>query len=137
MAWRSEVRTAGAVAVGGVIGATARWGVGTQLSAASPGSMPWNTITVNVLGCLLIGLVSTRVMRTSVAWAFVSTGVLGGFTTMSSFAVELNRLADVGATDTAIVYLVVTLAAGFGALALAEMVPGRVDDHAEGSEAIE
>jgi len=134
--WRDEAQAAAAVAVGGALGATARWAVGTQLAPDVPGGFPWNTLVANVIGCLLIGLASTRLARPSPAWSFVATGVLGGFTTMSSFAVELNDLADAGATDTMIVYLVVTLVAGFGALLLAQAPGGPVDDAAEGPEVI-
>ncbi|WP_051062578.1 fluoride efflux transporter FluC [Ilumatobacter nonamiensis] len=136
MVWRDELLAGGAVAAGGVVGATARWAVGTQLAADSPGDFPWATFVVNVLGCLLIGLASTRIARPSLAWSFAATGMLGGFTTMSSFAVELNDLADAGANRTLIVYLAATLVAGFGALLLAETSRGPVDDLAEGPEVV-
>lgn len=136
MVWREEVTAAAAVAVGGTLGATARWAVGTQLAPEAPDGFPWSTFAVNVLGCLLIGLASTRIRRPTLLWSFVATGVLGGFTTMSSFAVELNDLADAGATDTMVAYLVATLVAGYGALLVAQIPAGRVDDIAEGPEVI-
>jgi CrcB protein len=117
--------TSGVIATGGAVGASARWAVGTLLAPADSTGFPLHTFTVNVVGCLLIGLAATRIERTTALWAFVSTGILGGFTTMSSFAGELDALADAGRTTTALVYLVATLATGFGALLLGETIPGR------------
>jgi fluoride exporter len=50
-----------------------------------------------------------------VSWAFVVTGVLGGFTTFSAFAVELNELAEADRMSMAVVYGALTLGAGVGA----------------------
>jgi CrcB protein len=74
------------VSAGGVVGALARYGLVQVL----PG--PWHTLAANLLGSLLIGvLVGAR--RDDLALrAFAGTGVLGGFTTMSTFAVETVRL---------------------------------------------
>ena len=83
---------------------------------------------------LLIGVVAARITRPSIAWAVVATGVLGGFTTMSGFAVELNNLAEAGKTTTMVTYLVATVAAGFAALAAAEQLSGPVDDNPGGIE---
>ena len=130
----SEPQTIAAVALGGVIGASARWAVGTQLAPDAVGSFPWHTFVVNVVGCLAIGLVAARVERPSVAWAFVATGVLGGFTTMSGFAVELNDLADTGESTTLVAYLVATVVVGFGVLLGAEWWSGSAEDDPSGIE---
>ena len=78
----------GAIAVGGAIGAIARWGVdeivGTIGSTPSPASWPWATLIVNIVGCALIGLAARLLRRDSIAWDFAVTGVLGGFTTFSA-----------------------------------------------------
>ena len=137
MNWRDELPTIAVVATGGAIGASARWAVGNPLAPSTPDGFPWHTFTVNVVGCFLIGLASTRIVRPSIAWSFTSTGVLGGFTTMSAFAVELNDLADNGETTTMVAYLLATLVVGFAALAIAEAAGGTVDDASEGSEEIE
>ena len=113
------VRTVAAVSFGGVLGSAARWGVG-ELIEVEPGSFPWATLVVNVVGCLLIGVAATRVDRGGVAWAGLVTGGLGGFTTMSAFAQELNDLADADRTAMVTVYLAVTLVAGLGALVAGE-----------------
>lgn len=110
----------GAVAAGGAVGATLRWAVGASYDVA-PGDWPWPTLFVNVLGCLLVGAASVRVERGSLRWDAIVTGLLGGFTTMSSFAVELNDLVDVDRADIAVTYGAVTLAAGVGAVVLGQV----------------
>ena len=90
-----------------------------------------------MLGCFLVGLAATRFHRGSLVWAFVATGILGGFTTMSGFAVELNDLAEAGRSGVMITYLVATLGAGFVALTAAEMIGGPIDDTSQGPEGIE
>ena len=133
----SELQTIGAVAAGGVIGAAGRWAVAEQVLRDVPDGFPWAIFTINVLGCLLIGIVSSRFRRGSLAWAFVATGLLGGFTTMSSFAVELNQRAGDESTGSALVYAVATLVAGFAALAIGEAIRGPIDDAALGPEGVE
>jgi CrcB protein len=137
VAVRSEIRTITAVAVGGTIGAAARWSVWTQLEPDTVGAFPWSTLAINVLGCFLVGLAATRFRRGSLIWAFVATGILGGFTTMSGFAVELNDLAEAGRSGVMIAYLVATLGAGFVALNAAELISGPIDDTIQGTEGIE
>jgi fluoride exporter len=111
-----------AVAVGGAIGATGRWFISWALDAVGaghvPGTWPWATLVVNVVGCVLIGVAARAVALDTVSWAFVVTGVLGGFTTFSALAVELNDLADADRMTLAIVYAGLTLAAGVGATAI-------------------
>lgn len=118
-----------AVAVGGAVGASGRWLVGWmfgELGAGhQPGTWPWATLTVNILGCVLIGLAARFVAPGTTVWAFVVTGVLGGFTTFSALAVELNDLADADRMPIAVLYAAVTLAAGIGATAVADVRRGR------------
>jgi CrcB protein len=85
----------GAIALGGAIGALARYGVGEAMPHR-PGAFPWSTFLINVSGCLLIGvlLVVITEVRTvhPLSRPFLGTGVLGGFTTFSTFAVDTERL---------------------------------------------
>ena len=115
--------TVAAIAVGGALGAVARWGVAELADAIGsphlPATWSWATLTVNVVGCLLIGLAARSLARDTTAWAFAVTGVLGGFTTFSALAVELNDLADAERLPLAVLYGAVTLAAGVGATFLA------------------
>ena len=86
---------AGAVAAGGVIGALARHGAGVALPTAA-GAFPLTTFAVNVVGCALMGALVAALARTPGAHPllrpFLGTGVLGGFTTFSAFAVETVEL---------------------------------------------
>ena len=95
--------TIAAVAAGGATGATLRWAVRTLFDVET-GSWPWWTLIVNVLGCLAIGVAVHRLERGSLRWDAIVTGLLGGFTTMSSFAVELNDFVDRDMTGTAVAY---------------------------------
>lgn len=111
-----------AVAAGGAIGASGRWFITWVFHSAGdgylPGEWPWATLLENVVGCLLIGFAARLVERDTVSWAFVVTGVLGGFTTFSAFAVELNDLAEADRMTLAVAYGALSLAAGVGAVAI-------------------
>ena len=93
-AGRRELSTLAVIGVGGVLGAEARYGI----AVASPhhdGSWPWSTLVVNVVGSLLIGVVVIAVERRSphrLLRPFVAVGILGGFTTFSTFAVDNHEL---------------------------------------------
>ncbi len=117
----------GAVALGGAIGSAARWAVaiGVDRSASSDAGWPWATLIVNVVGCVLIGFAARRIVRDTTMWAFMVTGILGGFTTFSALAVELNDLADADRLPLAVLYAAVTLAAGIGATAIAGSTDAR------------
>jgi len=104
----------GAIALGGGLGALARYGV-AHLLPAPPGGFPWATFVTNVAGCLLIGVLMVLVTE---VWAahrlvrpFLGAGVLGGFTTFSTYAVELHGLLRPGTVGTAFAYLAGTLVA--------------------------
>jgi fluoride exporter len=107
-----------AVAVGGMLGALARYGAGIALPHA-PGTFPLGTFLVNVLGCLLIGalLVTITELRTAhpLVRPFLATGVLGGFTTFSTYAVDAQELVRAGQVATAVAYIVGTLAVAVAA----------------------
>lgn len=114
----------GAVAAGGFVGAAGRWfvtwGVDYVGSPHVPGTWPWATLIVNVVGSALIGLMARRYAeRDTVAWAFTVTGVLGGFTTFSALAVELNDLLDAERAVLAAAYALATMIGGVLAVLLA------------------
>ena len=111
-------RVLAAVALGGAGGATARWAVGTPWTL-EPGTWPWATLLVNVLGSLAIGFAARSLIVDTIGWAFVVTGLLGGFTTFSALAVELNSLVEAERPELAVAYGAVTLIAGVGATLVA------------------
>ena len=107
-------------ALGGALGALARWGVATALPR-SPGGWPWATLLVNLTGCLLMGaLVAVLTARSpEPTWArpFLAVGVLGGYTTYSAFAVEVVELVEAGAPVLAAGYVLVSVLGGVLAVA--------------------
>ena len=107
-----------AVAAGGVLGALARWGAGPALPHA-PGTFPVGTFLVNVLGCLLMGVLLVTITEVRQAHPlvrpFLATGVLGGFTTFSTYTVDTQELLQSGHLATAVAYLVGTLVAALAA----------------------
>ncbi|MFF0183623.1 fluoride efflux transporter CrcB [Streptomyces sp. NPDC005244] len=120
--WHGQGPVVAVVALGGAIGATARYGAG-ELWPASVGTFPWTTFTVNVVGCAAIGVL--MVLITDV-WAahrlvrpFLGTGVLGGFTTFSTYAVDIQKLIDDGHPGIGLGYLAATLFAALSAVWLA------------------
>ncbi|MGY1595003.1 fluoride efflux transporter CrcB [Geodermatophilus sp. SYSU D00708] len=114
-------------ALGGVLGALARWGV-AELLPHRPGAWPWATTLVNLTGCLVLGVLLGALFARyhGHPWLrpFLGTGVLGGYTTFSTFAVETVELADVGAWTTAVAYVAVSVLGGVLAAA-AGVVLGR------------
>jgi CrcB protein len=107
-------------ALGGALGALARWGVAEALPSQD-GGWPWATLLVNLTGCLLIGVLTGVLANRSPepAWArpFLGVGVLGGYTTYSAFAVEAVVLADAGALPTALGYVLASVLGGVLAVA--------------------
>ena len=104
-----------AVALGGALGAVMRY-LMTLAVATAPGlggGFPWATLTVNLAGCLGIGLAWANWSHSS--WfhdwgrAFVVVGVLGGFTTFSAFSLETLMLTDAGRWGAAAAYVVASV----------------------------
>lgn len=111
----SDLSLAAAVAVGGVLGALARWSL-VEVMPWHPPDVPVATLTANLIGCVLIGVLLTWWTEgTPPAWwvrPFAAVGFVGGFTTFSAFAVEGVRLVDGGAAGVAAAYTVASVVLG-------------------------
>ena len=108
------------VMLGGALGSGARYLTGrATLSLLGP-DYPYGTLTVNLLGGLLMGLLVGVLARITTAepWRlFVGVGVLGGFTTFSSFALDAVTLAEGGAPFSALGYVLLSVTGAIAALA--------------------
>jgi fluoride exporter len=114
-----------AVAVGGAIGAAARWGIEQTVVWPGPPTWPIATLGINLVGCLLLGLFLGAGSRSAALarWRpFLAVGVLGGFTTYSAFAVETIQLAEDGALVAAAGYAAASLVGGLIAVRVGEVL---------------
>lgn len=108
--WRAVV----AVSAGGGVGALARYGL-LVLWPPRTGGFPMATFVTNVLGCLLIGALMVLAAEfwtdRPLVRPFLGTGVLGGFTTFSTYVVDVRRLVADDAPGLAVLYLAGTVVA--------------------------
>ena len=109
------------VALGGAIGASARYLAGVAAVRLIGQGFPWATLFVNVLGSFLMGvLVVVLAQQSGTRWApFLMTGILGGFTTFSAFSLDVMTLFERGQVWTATLYVTASLV-----LSLAGIVAG-------------
>ncbi|WP_367325201.1 fluoride efflux transporter CrcB [Streptomyces sp. HUAS ZL42] len=127
---RGQFPVVAVVALGGGIGAAARYAASLWWPART-GGFPWTTFWVNVVGCAVIGVflvLVTEAMSSPhrLLRPFFGTGVLGGFTTFSTYAVDIQKLFDAGRPGTALAYLAATLLAAITAVWLAVAATRRV-----------
>jgi CrcB protein len=108
-----------AVAAGGLLGALLRWGLGVLVPDA--GGFPWTTFGINVSGSFLLAALPAvaAVRRHPVLPVFLGTGVLGGYTTLSTYAEQGRALLADGRTGLALAYLLGTLVTCLAAVRLA------------------
>lgn len=96
------------VMLGGAVGAGARYLTGQAMMRVAGGDYPWGTLTVNLVGGLLMGVLAVLFAKAALAqepWRLLlAVGVLGGFTTFSSFSLEIVTMIDRGAWAIAIGY---------------------------------
>ncbi|MDX3224147.1 fluoride efflux transporter CrcB [Streptomyces sp. ME19-01-6] len=106
------------VVAGGMVGAPLRYLTDRAVQARHDSVFPWGTFTVNVAGCLVLGLLTgatTAGAASSQLQLLLGTGLCGALTTYSTFSYETLRLAEEGARLFAIVNVVVSVATGLGA----------------------
>ncbi len=106
------------VALGGGIGSVLRYVVS---SAVNDRMAPWGTILVNVIGSAVLGFLVGWFLRRPIDTALeigILTGVLGGFTTFSTFTTETVALVEAGRWDTALINVGFSVIVGLGAAAV-------------------
>ena len=113
------MRTALAIAIAGALGALARWGIGTWFGQRFP-SFPWGTLVINVSGSFLLGVLFAALIERSAGTptmrVALTTGLMGAYTTFSTFSLETFRLFEDGATGAAIANIGLSLALGLVAV---------------------
>ena len=120
----SQLLASSYVALGGAIGALLRYQTGRWLTHwLGPNvvtAFPWATLTVNIVGSLLMGVLAGYMARhgqEGEQWRlFLGVGVLGGFTTFSAFSLELMLLIERGQAAQGLIYAAVSVLAGLSAL---------------------
>ncbi len=111
----SQYRVLIAIAAGGFLGTLARYLL-ELLWVSAPGHFPWPTFVVNTSGSLLLGVLLTQIVEKGGSprylRPFACVGLLGSWTTMSTFALEADTLIRDGYLGVAVLYAVATLLAG-------------------------
>ena len=129
---RAQPDVLAVIAIGGMLGATARF----KLSEALPtraGHFPWATFWTNLTGSFLLGFLLILLLEqfppTRYVRPFLATGILGAFTTMSTYTVETTLLVKNGHRATAAVYGLGSIGAGvflaYVGIVLARLIPQR------------
>lgn len=111
------------VGIGGALGSVARYLSGVMVGRFWPSDYPLGTMLINISGSLIMGLFIGWLARTTPTWQadarlFFAVGVLGGFTTLSSFSLDTVVLLERGAFGQAAIYVVGSVAISIAALFL-------------------
>ena len=106
------------LAVGSMAGGMARWFLSEAVARAVGRSFPYGTLTVNLAGCFILGLLyslgESRLPLSPAARMLLMVGFCGSFTTFSTFMLESSAMADKGNLSGALGYIVVSVLLGFG-----------------------
>ncbi|MGA8613469.1 MAG: CrcB family protein [Xanthobacteraceae bacterium] len=113
------MRTYGLIAIFGTLGCWARYGMTNLIQTIYGREFPYATLIINVGGSFLMGFLFVETLERLTVSPEVRTGILtgfiGGYTTFSTFEMEILLLVEQGAPIKAILYLVLSIALGFGA----------------------
>jgi CrcB protein len=113
-----QMRVYLAIAIGGVLGCWARYAMTNLVQTMFGRDFPFGTLSINVLGSFLMGFLFIETLERVAMAPYlrigILTGVLGGFTTFSTFAMETLLLAEQGEAGKSILYVVLSNALGIG-----------------------
>lgn len=108
------------VAIGGAFGSVARYLTGMWFGRLFGAGFPWATLTVNIVGSFVMGVLVAAMAQ---AWspsaevrAFLTVGILGGFTTFSTFSLDVAGMLQRGELGVAAAYVLSSLIVGIGGL---------------------
>lgn len=114
-----------AVGAGGFIGAVLRYLL-SMIPIRETGSFPINTLIINVLGAFAIGCIAAMAARHAQAdprlILFLKTGICGGFTTFSTFALETTDLMKAGLSGAALLYVLLSVVLCIAAVLLSQVI---------------
>jgi len=86
------------VFLGGGLGAAARYGVNVGVGRINPTEFPWHTLIINITGCFIMGVLTEamalRFNASTELRLFLTTGIMGGYTTFSAFALDYALLFE-------------------------------------------
>ncbi|MFF8732377.1 fluoride efflux transporter FluC [Streptomyces sp. NPDC015171] len=127
--WRAQLPVVAVVAFGGALGAVARYAL-LLARPTPPGGFPWATFGTNAAGCAIIGVFMVLITEVRAAHRllrpFFGTGVLGGFTTFSTYAVDSRGLLDGGRPGIGLACLAATPLAALAAVWLGSAAARRL-----------
>ena len=116
------------VALGGGIGACLRYLIGL-IPLKESFTFPVKTLFINLLGCFVIGLIAAIAAKTTSlsprTVLFIKTGLCGGFTTFSTFALESETLLKTGHIGLAVLYVALSVVVGVGLVFAGQLVVGK------------
>jgi len=104
------------VGLAGVLGASARYGLGLLIGDLTTGPFPWPTLAINLIGSFLLGYATHFLFRTKLLHQYaitaIGTGFIGSFTTFSTFSVETVTLIQTHHVTDALLYVLISLFGG-------------------------
>jgi CrcB protein len=103
------------VAAGGLAGVLARYGINRL--ALHGGSLLWSTVAINIVGSFLLGLLAAEAWFSRDVREGLGVGLLGGFTTFSTFSVQIVLEVDAGRPARAAAYILASVVGGVAAAA--------------------
>ena len=104
------------IGTGGFAGSVSRYLLTKFVATKWPMAFPWGTFSVNILGCLLIGIIMGLSFQSAMSTQtrlLLATGFCGGFTTFSTYSLEIFELYQRGEAGISLLYLFASIAAGF------------------------